>query len=144
MRPVGYELSFKLHNGISLCAFQTKHFCSYCLYHTCKDPVVSKVAALYLKPDDYQYLTYFKVEVWFSFHISCCLNTNEKHYEKKHMVLDDVYSFETSCDENSRNYFTLNCDGNFNGWEIDHSRSEKIKTCEIYFITIIQILIWQI
>ena len=63
MRPVGYDLSFKLHNGISLYAFKTEHFCSYCLYHGCKDPMISRVAALYLKPKDFRYLTHFKVEV---------------------------------------------------------------------------------
>ena len=133
MRPVDYELEFNTHGDLSLCAFKTKHFCSYCLYHGCNDPMVSRVAALYLKPDDYHYLTYFTVEVWFSFHISHCLNTNKVHYKKKRMVLYDSHSFEISCEESSTSYFTLNYNDNFNGWEIDHSKSTKIKASEINF-----------
>ena len=133
MRHVGYDLDFTVQGDISLCTYETKHFCSFCLYHGCKDPMVSKVVALYLKPDDYQYLTYFTVEVWFSLHISRCLGTNEKYYKKKRMLLDDVYSFETSCEKNSTSCFTLNYDGNFNGWEIDHSKSQHIQTCKINF-----------
>ena len=72
MRPVDCDLDFKVHDDISLCTFKTKYFCSLCLYYGCEDLKISKVVALYLKPDDYQYLTYFTVEVWFSFHLSRC------------------------------------------------------------------------
>ena len=133
MRPVGYELDFKVRDDISLCVFKTKHFCSTCLYHGCEDPTVSRVAALYLKPDNFQYLTCFTVEVWFSFHSQLCLNTNRKYYEKKHMELCESHTFETSCDKSSTNRFTLNYSDNFNGWDISHSKSKEIKTREINF-----------
>ena len=133
MRPVGYELDFKVHDGISMCAFKTKHFCSTCLYHGCEDPMVNRVVALCLKSDNFQHLTYFTVEVWFSFHSKLCLHTNRKYYKKKRMELCGSYIFETSCDKCSTNCFTLNYSDNFDGWDIDHSNSKEIETREINF-----------
>ena len=33
----------------------TCEFCSYCLYHGCKDPVINRITAIYLKNKDFQY-----------------------------------------------------------------------------------------
>ena len=38
MQPVNYELNFSVRGDILLCKFQSCHFCSYCLFHACKDP----------------------------------------------------------------------------------------------------------
>ena len=43
MRPVDYDLSFKVQDNVSLCSFQTYHFCSHCLLHGCTDPVIKKI-----------------------------------------------------------------------------------------------------
>ena len=135
MRSIGYDISFKVNDdGISLCAFETAHFCSFCLYHSCKHPMVSRVAALYLKPDNYQNLTHFTIEVWFSFHISRCLNAHKVHYDNKiGMILHNMHSFEISCDKSSTSYFTLNYNNDFDGWKIEHSKSRDIRAYEINF-----------
>ena len=133
MRPVDYYLHFKVHDNISLCAFNTKHFYAFCLYHNCKDPMVSRVAALYLKPDNFQYLTRFTVEIWFSFHVTHCLKTHKTYYERKWMILDASCNFETSCDKSSTSSFTLNYNNDFDGWEIEHSKSRDIRAYEINF-----------
>ena len=133
MRPVDYYLSFEVCDNISLCAFNTRHLRAFCLYHNCKDPMVSRVAALYLKPDDFQYLTRFTVEVWFCLHVSHYLKTCKTSYERKWMILDASCSFEASCDKSSTSYFTLNYNNDFDGWKIEHSKSRKIKAYEINF-----------
>ena len=133
MQLVDYDLNFKVKNGILHCTFETYHFCSYCLFHGCKDPMINRIAGLYLLPDDFQILTYFTVEVWFSLHISHCLETNKKYYEKKRMILNSSYIFESFCDINSTSFLTLNCDENTDGWDIDHSLSKKICTKKINF-----------
>ena len=133
MRPVDYELSFTVQDDISLCSFQTYHFCSYCLFHGCTDPVIKKIGAFYLKPDNFQYLSYFKVQIWFTLPISHCLETNKKYYEKKNMKLDLSYTFNISCEENSKSYFALKYSELINGWIMDNSLSTKIYAKEVNF-----------
>ena len=94
---------------------------------------MSRVSALYLKPDNFQNLTCFTVEVWFSFHISHCLNTHKIYYEKNWMILDASCCFEACCDKSSTSHFTLNYNNDFAGWEINHSKSRQIRTYEINF-----------
>ena len=55
MRPVDNGLHFSVQGNISLCTFEAYEFCSYCLYHGCTDPVINRIAAIYLKNKDYQY-----------------------------------------------------------------------------------------
>ena len=134
MRPVHYDLSFKVQDNISLCSFQTYHFCSYCLLHGCTDPVIKKIGAYYLKPDNFQYLTYFfTVQIWFTIPISHCLETNKKYYEKKHMKVDLSYIFNVSCEKNSKSFFTLKYDELIDGWIMDSSLSTEIHAKEVNF-----------
>ena len=136
MQPaVGCNLSFTIQDNISWCTFCTEHFCSYCLSHNCEDPIVNRIAALYLKTKDFQYLNYFTVEIWFTFVISHCLKRNEELYIQEEMVLDkkSSYIFEASCDKQSTSYFTLTYHQDVNGWDMKHSRSNKVKTKEINF-----------
>ena len=129
MQPVDYHLSFEIQDDTSLCVFKTEHFCSFCLYHTCKDPMVRRVAALFLKPNNFQFLTHFTVEIWLIFHIKHFINTYKTYFEKK-WKLDATYTFETSCDNSSTSYFTLHYDNDFDGWEINQSKSNEIKAYE--------------
>ena len=135
MQPVNYHFSFKEQDGISWCTFQTYHFCSYCLYHGCKDPIINKIAALYLKTQDFQGFDDFTAEIWFSFAISHCLKRNEELYTSEGLILDKQcsYNFEASCDKNSTSFFTLNYHNNNDGWCMQHLRSTEIKTKEINF-----------
>ena len=135
MRPVDYELSFSARDKISRCTFETYHCCSYCLHHNCKDPVMNRIAAIYLKAKDFQSSKQFATEVWFSFHITICLKRNEELYTQEGMVFDKkfIYIFEASCDINSTSYFTLAYHLHVNGWDVKHVRSMKIETKEINF-----------
>ena len=135
MRPVDYELNFTVRGDISLCTFYTDHFCSYCLFHGCKDPIINRIAALYLKTKDYQFLAPFTVEIWFSFPIKQCLKRNEELYTNRGMELDhnSSYIFEAPCDKSSTSFFTLTYYQNIDGWNVKHSRSTKINTKEINF-----------
>ena len=135
MRPVDYELVFTVQGNISLCTFETCEFCSYCLYHGCNDPVINRIAAIYLKDRGFQYSDYFTVEIWFSFPISHCIQRNIELYTQQDMILDMKcsYSFEASCDKSSTDYFTLSYDENINSWYLSHSRSTEIKTKWINF-----------
>ena len=69
MRPVGYNLNFKVQDNISRCTFETQNFCSYCLYHNCRDPMINRICALYLKPANFQCLNHFQSRniVYFSY-----------------------------------------------------------------------------
>ena len=135
MRPVDYELIFTVQGNISLCTFETCEFCSYCLYHGCKDPVINTIAAIYLKSKNFQYSDYFTVEIWFSLPISHCIQRNIELYTQQDMILDMKcsYNFEASCDKSSTDYFTLSYDENINSWCLSHSRSTEIKTKRINF-----------
>ena len=139
MQPVNYDFTFKVqHDELSLCTFQTYHFCSYCLFHDCKfkfHNTTSRIAVLYLKPENFQYLHQFSAEIWLSFPISYCLKRNEELFKKKCMKLDTHCShiFEASCDKNSESYFDLKYDQYIDGWCVDHSQSTKIKTKEVNF-----------
>ena len=138
MRPVDYELRFteRNDNTISLCKFQTYHFCSYCLSHACEDPVINTIGAYFLKPQKYS--NHFTVEVWFSFPISYCLTRNEELYEKKGMVLDEDCShiFEASSDINSTAYFVLDYNHNQgnDSWVMYHCDS-GFKRIEVKQVT---------
>ena len=131
MQPVDYDLSFTKQENM-LCKFQTFHCCSFCLQHNHKHTNVNAIAALFLKPKNFQSLhhftlkpdkfesqNYFSVEIWFSFIASYCLNRNKELYEGRGMTLDRSYQFEASSDINSKNYFTLQYQENINGWKID-------------------------
>ena len=86
MRPVDYDLDFTMQGDISLCTFETSEFCSYCLYHGCKDPVINRIAAIYLKTRDFQYSNRFTVEIWFSLPISYCIQRNKELYTQEDMI----------------------------------------------------------
>ena len=106
MRHVDYELSFKVQDNIAWCTFETKHFCSYCLYHNCRDPMLNRICVLYLKPANFQCLNHFKVEIWFTFPITYCLERNKELYTKKGLILDGERSFEASTHIQSTSFFT--------------------------------------
>ena len=134
MRPVNYDLKFKVQgDNILYCSFQTTHFCSYCLFHACDGPVLNRIGAFYLKPENFQFLTHFTVEIWFSFPISRCLRRNEELYKKKGLALDVIYSYKVASDKNSSSYFALDYDRCVNDWYVCHSRSTEIQTKEINF-----------
>ena len=132
MRPVDCELRF---DNESRCTFYTDHFCSYCLYHKCEDPITNRIGAFFLKPKNFQILDQFTVEIWFSFSIGHCLKRNEELYTRKGMVLDTNGSntFEASCDKDSTSYFALNYDKYVKGWCVDHFRSTEVQTKTINF-----------
>ena len=135
MQVVKYDLDFTMQGDLSLCTFETYKFCSYCLYHGCKDPVINRVAAIYLKEKDFKYSNDFTVQIWFSLPISYCIQRNKELYTKQNMVLDEICScnFETSCDKSSTNFFTLTYDTEISGWYLSHARSTKIETKCINF-----------
>ena len=135
MQPADYDLSFKVEDDISWCTFKTHHFCSLCLHHGCKDPKISRVAAIFLKTKNFQYLNRFTAEIWFSFPISHCIKRNKELYTNEDMILDQKssYTFEISCDKKSRSYFTLLYDQDVNGWSLNHSRSTRIYSKNINF-----------
>ena len=127
MRPVNCELKFDYE---SHCIFYTDHFCSYCLYHKCEDPIINRISAFFLKP---KILDQFTVEIWFSFPISHCLKRNEELYTSKGMILDSDGIFEASCDKDSTSYFALNYDKYVKGWCVGHFRSTEVQTKIINF-----------
>ena len=136
MRPAnGCNLKFTVQDDMSWCAFYTDHFCSYCLFPGCKDPIINRIAAIYLKTKDYQCLTHFTAEIWFSFNINQCLMRNEELYTKDNMVLDHKcsYNFEAACDKNSTSYFNLTYNNDINGWDVKHNRSKTMETKKINF-----------
>ena len=133
MRPdVGCSLRFTVQDDISWCTFNTDDFCSYCLFPGCEDPVINRIAAIYLKTQDSHCFT---TEIWFSFPISQCLERNKELYTKQGMVLYHKcnHIFEAPCDKSSTYFFTLSYRQDFNGWDVKHCRSKKIKTKEINF-----------
>ena len=135
MQPVDYELSFTVQDDISWCSFYTDHFCSYCLFPGCKDPIINRIAAIYLKTKNYQCLTHFTAEIWFSFPVKQCLKRNEELYTQEGMVLDKKYCyiFEASCDKHSASYFTLLYQQDVTGWNLKHSLSTKVNTKTVNF-----------
>ena len=135
MQCVSYNLDFTLQGDISLCTFETYKFCSYCLLHGCKDPVINRIAAIYLKSKEVQHSNPFTVEIWFSLPISHCMERNKKLYTQEQMILDKKcsYNFEASCDKNSTESFILSYDKEINDWYISHSRSTVIETKCINF-----------
>ena len=138
MQPVDYE--FKLQG--SLCTFQTYHFCSYCLHYKCmhegKEPVTHKnrIGVFYLKPENYQSLSSFTVEI-FSYTTSHCMFRLKELCKNNGMIIDTNYSdlFDASCDKNSKSFFTLEYDHDIYGWDIHHSRATNlmIETKKINF-----------
>ena len=134
MRPVDYALSFTVQDR-SWCTFQTDRFCSYCLFHGCNDPMVTKIGAFFLKPKNFKNANKFTVEVWFSFPISYCLKRNAELYTNKGMILDKDCSriFDAASDKTSTSFFALNYDQCDDGWNVNHFRFEKISTEDINF-----------
>ena len=135
MQPVDHELDFTVQGNISLCTFETYEFCSYCLYHGCKDPVINRIAAIFLKNKDFQYSHHFTAEIWFTLPISHCIHRIKELYSEQDMILDMKcsYNFEASCDKSSKDYFTLLYDANISDWNLSHSRSAEIETKCINF-----------
>ena len=133
MQPVDYELSFIEQDEKGYCTFTANHFCSYCLHQNCNDPMINRIGAFYLKPENFQDLDQFIVEIWFSFPIGNCLKRNEELYRKRGMILDCSHIFEASCDKNSTNYFTLHYNKGVTGWYVGHSRSTEIPTKDVNF-----------
>ena len=133
VRPVDYELSFKVQDNISWCTFETKHFCSYCLYHNCRDPMLNRICALYLKPANFQCLNHFKVEIWFTFPITYCLERNKELYTKKGLILDGERSFEASTHIHSTSYFSLSHMLKKDGWSLYHFPFSEILTSAVNF-----------
>ena len=136
MQPaVSCNPKFTVQDDISWCAFYTDHFCLYCLLHGCKDPGISRITALYLKTENYQYLTHFTAEIWFSLNINHCLRRNEELYTKQGLILDHTCScnFKAACDKDNTSYFTLIYPEEVNGWDVEHSRSKIIETKDINF-----------
>ena len=135
MQPVDCDLNFTVQGDISLCTFETCEFCSYCLYHGCKDTGINRIAAIYLKNKDFQYSNYCTAEIWFSFSISYCIQRNEELYTQQDMILDKKgsYNFEASCEKSSTDYFTLSYDENISDWCLSHFRSKVIETKSINF-----------
>ena len=132
---VNRDLQLTVRGDISLCTFQTNHFCSFCLRHNYEDPMVNRISVYYLKPKNIQSLDYFSVEIWFSLAVSQCLKRNRELYTKRKLVLDAgcSYCFETACDESSGNYFFLEFEDTDGGWHINHSSSYKISTKKVKF-----------
>ena len=128
----GCSLEFTVQDDISWCTFYTDHFCSYCLLSGCEDPIINRIAAICLKSKDSQRFTR---EIWFSFPINQCFNRNKELYTKRGMVEDDncKHIFEAPCDKSSTKFFALVYCHDFDGWDVKHCRSEKIKTKEINF-----------
>ena len=135
MQPVNYELKFRVQGNVSLCTFHTYHFCSHCLSHNCKDPMINKIGAFFLKQRNFQSLDEFTVEIWFSFPISYCMKRNEELYTKKGMILhsDSTSIFEASSNRSSRSYFSLSYKHRIYGWHIDHFRFKDIPTEQVNF-----------
>ena len=134
MQPeVDYDLEFTLQGNISLCLFQTQGFCSYCLYHNCKDPMINRIGAYYLIPENYQSLDHFSVEILFSLPMSHCSKRNKELYSRRRLMLHDGgYIFDATCSKNSKSCFFLEYEA-INGWDIDHSLSKKIPTKNVNF-----------
>ena len=135
MQSIDYNLGVKAHGDRSWFTYLTKHFCSYCLLHNYKGLVVNKISAFCLKPNNFQDLDHFTVEVWFSLPISHCVQRNTELYTKKGMTLDtdNSYIFEASCDASSESYFSINYLADNDGWYLDHSLSKKVLTKEVNF-----------
>ena len=134
MQPaVEHDLDFTVRGDISLCIFQTHHFCLCCLRHNCKDPMINMIGAYYLKPETFQTFDHFSVEIWFSLPISHCSKRNRELYTKRKPVLQYAgYIFEAACHKNSTSYFFLEYE-TVNDWGIDHSLSDKIPTKNVNF-----------
>ena len=135
MRRVDYNLHFTVQGGIALCTFETYEFCSYCLYQGCKDPVINRIAAIYLKSRNFQHLNSFTAEIWFTFPISYCIQRIEELCTQQEMIMDMkcTYDFEASCDKSSTDYFSLLYDENISDWYLSHARSTEIETKRINF-----------
>ena len=136
MRPaVSCNPKFTVQDDISWCTFNSDNFCSYRLHRGCKDPGINRITAFYLKTENYQYLTHFTAEIWFSLNINQCLRRNEELYTKQGLVLDHKCScnFKAACDKDSTSYFTLTYPEEINGWDVEHSRSKIIETKDINF-----------
>ena len=132
---VDRDLQFTVRGDISLCIFETQHFCSCCLCHSHKDPMINRIGAYYLKPKKFLRLDHFSVEIWFSLVISKCSKRNRELYTKRQLVLEEAgcsYIFEAACGKSSGNYFFLEYE-NIDGWHIDHSLSKKIPTKKVNF-----------
>ena len=131
-QAVGCSPKFTVQGDRSWCSFYTYHFCSYCLFPGCKDPIINRIAAIYLKTEDSHHFT---TEIWFCFPTNQCLKRNKELYTKRGMVLDHRCShiFESSCDKSSTNFFNLIYYDSFDDWDVKHCRSKRINTKEINF-----------
>ena len=136
MQPVNHDFGFKTQDNKLLCTFQTYRFCSYCLFHDCEtNDQEYRIGAFFLKPENYQYLNNFTVEIWLSFTTECCLRRNNELFKNNHMILDKHCShiYDAPCSKESESYFLMKYDRSIDGWLIDHSRSLEIKTNLVNF-----------
>ena len=134
MQPVDYDLDFTVQDDISLCSFQTSHFCSYCLFCNANQIPINKISVLYLRQKHMQHSNPYTVEIWFTLAGTMCKNRYEKLYKRKDMMLDESYVyFDVSCDKNSASYFTLDYNENIVGWLIRHNLPKRIDTKRINF-----------
>ena len=133
MRPaVDIDLDLTVRDGTSLCAFVTHHFCSYCLFCHQDQVPTTQIGAFFLKPENFQHLIHFKVEIWFSFRFELCLKRIKELYKSRY-ILDARYDFEATCDKNSANYFEVKYSEKIDGWTVKHSLTTIVKTKKINF-----------
>ena len=95
--------------------------------------MLNRIRALYLKPANFQCLNHFKVEIWFTFPITYCLERNKELYTKKGLILDGERSFEASTHIHSTSYFSLSHMLKNDGWSLDHFPFSEIPTSEVNF-----------
>ena len=145
MRPVDYELTFRVQGGRSLCTYYTDHFCSLCLEHNYKDQNKHHICALYLVPADLENILSqdhmnelepshnFLVAVWFSYDVPFCLKRNEQLYKKEGMKRKESYLFSASIDETNEYFFELNYPPAADPWCMGYSRSKKILATDLNF-----------
>ena len=137
MRPVDYELSFTVRGDKSLCTFQTDHFCSYCLIMNIEGQ--KHIGAFCLKPNNFQFLDCFNVEILFSYVTSKCMCRIETICKKRNMIFDkgNAFTFETP-HKTSKSYVQLAYKKNTNGWKVRHIGPDKIdiESVNIYNYTV--------
>ena len=97
--------------------------------------MINKIKALYLKPANFQCLNHFKVEIWFTFPVTQCLERNKELYTKKGLVLDEdcSFTFDASTNISSTSYFGLSHELKKDGWSLDHFRFSEVQTHEVNF-----------
>ena len=133
MKPIDCPLKFTLQGNLSLCTFQTSHFCSYCLFYNKDQVPTNRIGAFHLIQKNFKNLNDFRTEIWFSFPIKLCIKRNTELYKSRSLVLNASYIFEASSDKNSTNYFTMRYLEDIDDWTIKHTLPKKINTEKVNF-----------